>query len=114
MPFDTAVLSRIHLAIEFPAFDIDGQRAMMSEFLSTVKSTAVEKREVSHWIRSHADDEFNGRQIRNVFSAAINLARAKRRKLEQADLDIFWQRTKAFHHKMEKTIMAAEMASLPK
>lgn len=113
MPFDTAVLSRVHLAVEFPRLDEDGQKAVMRNFLSKVKSTAVDN-QVSHWIRSHSDDQFNGRQIRNVFSAAITLARSHERPLQVDDLQIFWERAKRFQKEMQDQITIADEIGLPR
>jgi hypothetical protein len=112
IPFDAAVLSRVHLAVEFPHFDKNGKRQLGGEFLSQIKSTAVAE-DVRNWIESLSADKLNGRQVRNIFSAATTLARARGSALQVSDLEVLWDRADAFQDRMRNQLFMADQLNLP-
>jgi hypothetical protein len=77
LTFDIAVHSRIHVAVEFNEMDKEMQQRTLMLFLEQIRPEQIEEDEIRRWIRTYSDDRFNARQIRNVLSAAINIARAE-------------------------------------
>ena len=89
--FDVAVQSRIHLAIKYE----DLTREQQVQVFHTFLSQAHEKGHVEDWGRvckwvdrdgTSNQSKFNGRQIRNIVTSAMGLARAGDRKLTSQDL----------------------------
>lgn len=88
---DVAVQSRIHLAIKYDDLTRDQQIRIFETFLSQVheKGHVENWDRVRKWVEKDATStasKFNGRQIRNIVSSAMGLARAGDRRLRYDDL----------------------------
>lgn len=95
---DTAVQSRIHLAIQYKDLQIQQKYKIFSTFLDRIDQNRIEdrdkieknlKKELKKWM-------INGRQIRNIVSSADSLARSKHKKLSWEDLELAYDTTAEF------------------
>ncbi|KAA6410582.1 MAG: hypothetical protein FRX48_06004 [Lasallia pustulata] len=101
--FDVAVQSRIHLAIKYEDLSREQQIAIFTTFLSQArdKGNVEDWRTIEKWVAKDATSnqcKFNGRQIRNIVTSAMGLARAGDRKLQKDDLAQVARMTKDFKH----------------
>ncbi|KAF5689154.1 AAA family [Fusarium denticulatum] len=71
--FDTAVMSRIHLALEYQPLGIDARRAVWKYFLQNA-TTERGAPSLTALVDSVASKELNGREIRNTVLMAQSLA----------------------------------------
>jgi hypothetical protein len=85
--FDIAVQSSVHLAVRLPHLRECDQKHIFNLFVNDISKEDMKFDEIAHWL---------GRQIRNILSSAINLARAEKRHLELADIKRMWRTTKVF------------------
>lgn len=90
---DVAVQSRIHLAIKYDDLTRDQQVNIFHTFLSQAhdKGHVEDWGKVCKWVEKDATStasKFNGRQIRNIVSSAMGLARAGDRRLRWDDLSM--------------------------
>ncbi|KAF1949695.1 P-loop containing nucleoside triphosphate hydrolase protein [Byssothecium circinans] len=86
--FDVAVQSRIHIALKYDQLDDEQTEAIFKQFLVQLESEGQVKDmgEIMTWVRSEVirrKYSFDGRQIRNVISCAMTLARAHGKKLSK-------------------------------
>ncbi|KAK4446488.1 transitional endoplasmic reticulum ATPase 1 [Podospora aff. communis PSN243] len=74
---DVAVISRIHLAIRYDDLSVDQMRSIFKYFLDQLEPGCIANREsIDDFIESFGHHyNLNGRQIRNVVSAALAAAR---------------------------------------
>jgi SpoVK/Ycf46/Vps4 family AAA+-type ATPase len=74
---DVAVISRIHLAIRYEDLSVDQMRSIFKYFLDQLEPGCIANREgIDGFIESFGHHyNLNGRQIRNVVSAALAAAR---------------------------------------
>jgi len=72
----------------------------MEMFLEQVAPEAMDERGVRAWVNKRPRSDFNGREIRNIFSAAISRAKGEGRKLLIEDLDMFWNRANDFQRSL--------------
>ncbi|KAF2680446.1 hypothetical protein K458DRAFT_373277 [Lentithecium fluviatile CBS 122367] len=100
LTFDTAVQSRVHLAVEFPKMSRSVQKGVIEMFLEQIAAEDMDERDIRTWISKLHVIEFNGREIRNILSAAVNRARAARRKLLREDIEVFWNRAGDFKRQL--------------
>ena len=77
---DIAVQSRIHLAIRFEDLTSDYKRKIFKIFLDQLKPGSIKNPEgITDWIKEYGCEyKLNGRQIRNVVSSALALARSSK------------------------------------
>ncbi|MCJ1244500.1 hypothetical protein MMC30_001698 [Trapelia coarctata] len=96
--FDIAVQSRIHLAIKYDDLSRDQKIDIFNSFLEQVKEKGhIENWDkVCKWVTKEANYNLNGRQIRNIVTSAMGLARAGERKLRVEDLADVARMTKEF------------------
>lgn len=75
---DIAVQSRIHLAIRYEDLTRDQKVSVFEMFLKQLKPDSIaDFPDVMDFIREYgSDNDLNGRQIRNVVSSALSLARS--------------------------------------
>lgn len=95
---DTAVQSRIHLAIQYKDLDKDQKYNIFCTFLDRIDKSRIEDRES---IEKNLKKEckkwgINGRQIRNIISSADSLARSERKKLSWEHLELAYDTTADF------------------
>lgn len=89
--FDIAIPSRIHVAIKYESLNKKQMQNIFEEFLGKLDDRhLIEDYEgIKHWLKASVYREgFDGRQIRNIVTTALGLARAEkndggRRKLTQ-------------------------------
>ncbi|RTE84375.1 hypothetical protein BHE90_001007 [Fusarium euwallaceae] len=77
--FDVAIPSRIHIAIRYESLKEDQMEAIFSSFLGKLdeKGLIEDYREIKDWLEDVVYKEcFDGRQIRNLVTTALGLARA--------------------------------------
>ncbi|KAJ4289219.1 hypothetical protein N0V90_011561 [Kalmusia sp. IMI 367209] len=84
--FDVAVQSRIHIALKYEQLNEAQTEAIFAQFLNqlNVDNRVDDMAEIMRWVRSEVIRRkygFDGRQIRNVVSCAMTLAKARRKKL---------------------------------
>lgn len=111
--FDIAVQSRVHLAVRFPPMEEEEQKEVFKIFLKQVDKKDMDYDEIIEWINdSYEDNKFNGRQIRNILSAAVDLARANDRKLMLKDITKLWKRTRTFKEYLQMETILSEGKNL--
>jgi len=89
--FDVAVQSRIHIALKYEQLNQDQTESIFAQFLGQLdrEKQVNDMGEIMRWVRSEVIRRkygFDGRQIRNVVSCAMTLARARGKKLEKDDV----------------------------
>jgi AAA+ superfamily predicted ATPase len=88
--FDVAVQSRIHIAIKYEKLDKVQTLAIFRQFLEQLKGQGLVKNMdgILDWLEDDVwSIGFDGRQIRNIMSSALSLARADQRtQLEKNDI----------------------------
>ena len=113
--FDVAVQSRVHVAIRYDNLDPTQTRDIYLTFLQQVKDDGniADWKALSEWVNVQSrNSDFNGRQIRNVVSSALGLARAKKDKLNTEYLDKIVDRTRTFHKLLSKQRQMFEMKQI--
>jgi AAA+ superfamily predicted ATPase len=75
---DVAVQSRIHLAIRYEDLNKEYKQKIFKMFLDQLEPDSIKDHErITSWIEEYGcDNKLNGRQIRNVVSSALALARS--------------------------------------
>jgi len=83
--FDTAFQSRIHLTIHYPGLDTAARKAIWSNFLgfSSTRSAFTEAD-----LNELADENLNGRQIKNALKTAELLANLDEKSLDMDNVRI--------------------------
>jgi len=108
---DIAVQSRIHLAIKYDDLTKLQKTKIFNLFLGDLLLAADRSSEISTQIRGWIDmvgseAELNGRQIRNIVSAAQVLARSKGETLNYLHLKTVTDTTKRFQKQLEKLTLS--------
>ena len=105
--------SRVHYSIRFPPTSADDQREIFSDFLGQIPDSDADKASILDWVNSSymVDNQFCGRQIRNILSAAMAIARAQERRLMLEDIRMLWQSTKVFQEFLQAQRFLAEDAA---
>lgn len=78
--FDVAVHSRIHVAIKYRELDESRAMAIFKNFLDPLdrKGKVKDMYQIEQWLQREIHRiGFDGRQIRNVVTSALSLARAR-------------------------------------
>ena len=95
---DVAVQSRMHLAIQYKDLNHGQKKSIFTKFLDCVPEDQIQDREKINreldWICKRTD--LNGRQIRNIVSAAQALAKSQRQKLSYDHLSNVYDATSDF------------------
>lgn len=79
--FDIAIPSRIHVAIQYESLKTDQMENIFKGFLDNLdKNNLIEDyREIKEWLKDDVySEQFDGRQIRNIVTTALDLARAEK------------------------------------
>ncbi|XDG05548.1 hypothetical protein ABKA04_005163 [Annulohypoxylon sp. FPYF3050] len=79
---DEALISRIHVTLEFPDFSIPAQQEIWKDAISRLRDVKQDdKSHLEFWVEEELVEQgplnMNGRQIRNCISAAVALARGR-------------------------------------
>ncbi|KAL8650961.1 MAG: hypothetical protein Q9226_004928 [Calogaya cf. arnoldii] len=94
--FDVAVQSRVHLAVRYQDLSpTDRNKVFMNFYDQLTSENCSELMRLKEYIKEF-DENFNGRQIRNVFSSALALAREHKRKVRVEDFKKVVKVTKEF------------------
>jgi SpoVK/Ycf46/Vps4 family AAA+-type ATPase len=74
---DVAVQSRIHLAVRYNELEKEQKAEIFKYYLNQLEKENIYQRDrIDEWVDEYgSDSELNGRQIRNLVSAALALAR---------------------------------------
>lgn len=79
-------------------------------FLRKMDEADVDRKGIENWLDDRFNDDsenLNGRQIRNILSCAIDLARSEKTKLQLTHIKTIFQTTKTFKtHLHNQTILA--------
>ncbi|KFY28457.1 hypothetical protein V493_02921 [Pseudogymnoascus sp. VKM F-4281 (FW-2241)] len=113
--FDVAVQSRVHLAVKYHNFNDKQISEIYTIFLKQIRDddNIANWDNILDWIKIESrTSKFNGRQIRNIVSAALGLARAESKKLNSDHLDQIVRRTTEFHEELAEQRKAYEMKQL--
>lgn len=91
--FDVAVQSRIHIALKYDQLNDEQTTSIFDQFLVQVhKNKQIKDRDlqdIRNWVKNEVIRRkygFDGRQIRNVLSCAMTLARARGKKLSKEEV----------------------------
>ena len=86
---------------------------IFNNFLKQINDHDADKDNISYWLNSSfMDIKFCGRQIRNILSAAMAIARAQGRQLRLEDIKMMWQSTKLFQDFLDAQRYNAETEAL--
>lgn len=89
------------------------QKGVLQMFLKDINGHDLDREEINNWIEtSFQDNKFSGRQIRNILSAAMVLARAENKRLNSRHLRTLWKKTKEFQDYLDRARIKAEEASM--
>lgn len=113
--FDVAVQSRVHLAVKYQNFNETQISEIYTIFLKQIRddNNIDDWDNILGWIKMESrSSKFNGRQIRNIVSAALGLARAERKRLNSDHLDQIVRKTAEFHEELSEQRKAYEMKQL--
>lgn len=107
--FDVAVQSRVHLAIRYQDLTVEDRRKVFRTFYNQLTSeNCSELRAIKEYIDDF-DEELNGRQVRNVFSSAMALARERNEKVALKDFRQVVKVTREFQkYLMEESVKARQ------
>lgn len=98
----------------FKDVNADDQRSIFRELLKKVDKDAIDETSLDAWLTDYNfDDQFSGRQIRNILSSALDLARAESRQLRKAHIDSVISCTKKFQKYLAKQMAAARERAQP-
>jgi len=98
----------------FKDVNAEDQRRIFHELLKNVNPDDVDQGSVGDWLADYRfDDQFSGRQVRNILSSAMDLARAENRQLRKAHIDTVIGCTKKFQRYLAKQMAAARDRAQP-
>lgn len=84
---DSAILSRVHLAIRYPEHTPEARQAIWRTFIERVSDETDDSLLEPDTLRSLANVDLNGRQIKNCVRMACAVARSNGRPVNARDLD---------------------------
>ena len=104
---DIAVQSRIHLAIRYEDLSLKQKIEIFRHFLGQLEPDSIDDFEgIMEFIEEYgAEDDLNGRQIRNIVSSSLSLARNEKgseSRLTQKHLKEVLRITKNFQKQLEE------------
>jgi AAA+ superfamily predicted ATPase len=106
--FDVAVQSRIHLAIKYKGLDKGQTIAIFTEFLRQYDSHGLVE-DLDECVEYAEDDlwrkKFDGRQIRNIVTSAMGIARDEGKKLTYKHITKVVSRMEDFKGDLEYQMM---------
>ncbi|KAL7946245.1 P-loop containing nucleoside triphosphate hydrolase protein [Trichoderma barbatum] len=99
--FDSAIKSRIHLAIHYPKLSRTSRQSLWNLFLSRSSTESVESLKANGTLDRIADEELNGRQIKNVVRLAYSLALSENSLIKPHHITIALEPMKHFEKDFE-------------
>lgn len=108
--FDVAVQSRVHLALRYTDLSSSDRRKIFFNFFDQLNPENTENvKQLKGYIEDEFDEDFNGRQIRNVVSSAMALARGRDEKMTLRDIKQVVKSTREFQKYLtEESIKARQ------
>ncbi|KAM0429215.1 hypothetical protein ACHAPT_006429 [Fusarium lateritium] len=109
--FDRAFVSRIHLAIHYPPLTQPSRRALLYAFLKQTSEDSAEALSSQGVLEKLADEDLNGRQIKNLVRTACALALSEdsaRGRVDKRHLELALQPMKEFAQTMEQVLLRDE------
>ena len=107
--FDVAVQSRVHLAIRFQDLSVEDRKKIFKNFYNQLTTENCDELKAIKDYIDDFDQELNGRQIRNVFSSAMALARERNEKVCLQDFKQVVKVTREFQkYLMEESLKARQ------
>lgn len=89
---DAAVESRLNLAVYYPPMQSKDQRALCTKLLDRLSDKDVDNRDkLNNWAKNafkSGANAFSGRDIRNLISSALAIARAEKVRLAHRHLEL--------------------------
>jgi hypothetical protein len=109
--FDTAFISRIHLAIYYPPLDRSSRRSLLYTFLKQISEGSAEALSIDGSLKTIAKEKLNGRQIKNIVRTACALAQsdsAAGGNIHRRHLETALRPMKQFARTMERVRLSEE------
>ncbi|KAK3352785.1 hypothetical protein B0T25DRAFT_568046 [Lasiosphaeria hispida] len=101
--FDLAFKSRIHLAIKYPKLEPSSRRKLWHTFLLQISKPSAEALAADGTLDELAEEQLNGRQIKNVVRTAYTLALSENAPIRKDHIISAVGPMKLFEMEMEKT-----------
>ena len=107
--FDVAVQSRVHLAVRYQDLSGEDRKKIFRNFYNQLTTENCDELKAIKEYIDEFDEELNGRQIRNVFSSAMALARERDDKVRLVDFKKTVKVTREFQkYLMEESVKARQ------
>ncbi|KAG8357920.1 hypothetical protein FVEN_g4528 [Fusarium venenatum] len=109
--FDTAFISRIHLAICYPPLTRPSRSKLLFNFLKQISLTSAEALRLDGSLKKIAKEKLNGRQIKNLVRTACALARGDSSadgNIYRRHLEMSLRPMTRFHQTMERVRLNEE------
>jgi SpoVK/Ycf46/Vps4 family AAA+-type ATPase len=100
--FDLAFKSRIHLAIKYPKLGQSSRRKLWRTFLSYTSQTSLEALAADGTLDELAEEDLNGRQIKNIVRTAHTLALSENAPIRKDHIISAIEPMKLFELELEK------------
>lgn len=96
--FDEAFKSRVQLALHYPKLEANGRQRIWTNFIHLLRDqgTDMDFDGLEREVRTLANMELNGRQIRNILWTAAQIAKFDRERLSYTQLELVVEITKEF------------------
>ena len=107
--FDVAIQSRVHLAVRYQDLSAEDRRQIFKSFYNQLTTANCDELTAIKEYINEFDEELNGRQIPNVFSSAMALARERNEKVCLKDFKQVVKVTREFQkYLMEESVKARQ------
>ncbi|KAF4991839.1 hypothetical protein FGRMN_7557 [Fusarium graminum] len=106
--FDTAFISRIHLAIYYPPLAPSSRRELLFTFLKGISEGDAEALKLDGSLEKIAKENLNGRQIKNIVRTACALAQSGSTEIRGYHLETALRPIKHFARTMERVRLNEE------
>lgn len=110
--FDSAFISRIHLAVHYPPLAQSGRRTLLYTFLKQASQESAEAMSRNGFLEKLAKEQLNGRQLKNLVRTACALALSDDSaggRISQRHMELALQPMKQFAQTMEKMILSDKL-----
>lgn len=102
--FDEAFKSRIHLAIKYPKLGPSSRRKLWHTFLSQTSRQSAELLAADGTLDEVAEEELNGRQIKNIVRTAYTLALSDKAPIRREHIVAAVEPIKQFEMDLQRTV----------
>jgi len=101
--FDVAFKSRIHLAIRYPKLGPGSRRKLWHTFLSQTPESSSDVLAADGTLDALAEEELNGRQIKNIVRTAYTLALSDKMPINRGHIVAALEPMKQFEMELQQT-----------